>query len=989
MGTRARHDVFARGGGETGALLRSLDWSATSLGPVTHWPRALRSAVSTMLLSKAQIALCWGDELTFLYNDAYSAILDDKHPRAFALPIREAWAELWDAGLSDLLLAVYETGDALRATDRPFFMQRSGYLEETYFDISYDPLVDDDGMVRGVFAIVNETTRRVLGERRLRTLSELGRITKPGDRPETVHAGFERVLRDCVMDLPFALVYVRDETDDQLQLRARSGLAAGHAAAPETLSGTAGEAWPTVDVVTELTGRDLAALGPLATRPWPEPVTEVLIAPLADRGQAADGLLVAGLSPRLRLDDEYRDFVSLVAGGIGRAFASAELAAEERRRAKLLSDLFAQTPVPTAVLKGRELVFDLVNPAFESVLPGRRLHGERFDVAVPELGAQGHTDRLREVLASGEPHVAQEDRVDLVSDGILEARYFTYIFAPLRDVTQRVEGVIIIGVEVTEQVLARQRVEALAAELTEELEERKRAQAALVRSEERLSRVLDAADLGVWELDMRTDAYWRSLQHDRIFGYERLQPRWNIELGLAHVLPEDREAMASGIDHAREAGGEWEAEFRIRRTDGEVRWVWMQAATTTDAAGKVTHMKGVLRDVTARKAIEQAQHEEAQRKDEFLATLSHELRNPLAPLRNALHLLGDGRLDDDKRARARGIMERQVEHLVRLVDDLLDLSRITRGTIELRRERVALAEVVRNAVDTVEPLIDESGHALAVDVPDESLDVHGDPVRLAQILSNLLNNAAKYTDRGGHLFVSAKRERESVEVTVSDDGRGLEPAQIPRMFEMFTRGTGSDERAQGGLGIGLALARRLAEMHGGTLSAESGGRGHGSAFVLRLPLADAASRSPARRTATGDPFSARRFLVVDDNPDAGESLGLVLEGLNAEVRIVLSGPAALEAIEVFAPDVVLLDIGMPEMDGYEVARRLRAGNPDSPMLIVALTGWGQSTDRRRAAEAGFDHHLTKPLELEALRRLLDAHKAGWPPPGRKAGGAQT
>jgi PAS domain S-box-containing protein len=395
--------------------------------------------------------------------------------------------------------------------------------------------------------------------------------------------------------------------------------------------------------------------------------------------------------------------------------------------------------------------------------------------------------------------------------------------------------------------------------------------------------------------------------------------------------------------------------------------------------GEVVAVAGTTRDITDRQAAEQAVRAHAARlaesdraKDEFLATLSHELRNPLAPLRSSLALL---RKIDGGNARTepvRAIMERQVNHLVRLVDDLLELSRISRGTLSLRKEPVELATIVRHAVETSEPLIVASGQTLEVHLPPEPLWLQGDGVRLAQVLSNLLNNAARYSDSGGQVTVRGWSEDGQAVISVRDTGIGIEPDALPRMFEMFSRGQRDSGRAQGGLGIGLALSRRLAEMHGGTLDGYSEGTGKGSEFVVRLPLGAAPESAVALSPGTADDkgLGGIAALVVDDNRDAGDSLAQVLALLGAEVRVARDGVEALETFAAFQPRVVLLDIGMPGMNGYEVARAIRTRHPSAAATLVALTGWGQEDDRRRAREAGFDHHLVKPAEIEALQALL-------------------
>jgi CheY-like chemotaxis protein len=307
-----------------------------------------------------------------------------------------------------------------------------------------------------------------------------------------------------------------------------------------------------------------------------------------------------------------------------------------------------------------------------------------------------------------------------------------------------------------------------------------------------------------------------------------------------------------------------------------------------------------------------------------------------------------------------------------LVDDLLEISRITRGKIELRRERVDVAFLARTAVEASRPLIDAAGHDLSIETPAEPLTVEADPVRLAQVFANLLNNAAKYTDPGGRIRLSVRRSGDAATISVRDTGTGISAEMLPRVFDLFTQADRSSLRAQGGLGIGLTLARRLVEMHGGSLAASSEGPGQGSEFVVRIPLA-ANQRRACESESSGQSAGALahlRLLVVDDNRDAADSLAVLLELLGAEVHLAYSGGEALQAVEACRPDVVLLDLGMPEIDGYEVARRIRERTGSVGPTLIALSGWGQEEDLRRTHEAGFDHHLLKPADLAALKRLL-------------------
>ena len=360
------------------------------------------------------------------------------------------------------------------------------------------------------------------------------------------------------------------------------------------------------------------------------------------------------------------------------------------------------------------------------------------------------------------------------------------------------------------------------------------------------------------------------------------------------------------------------------------------------------------------------------RKDEFLAILAHELRNPLAPIRNAVQILrAQGPLLPEL-TWATDIIDRQTEQLTRLVDDLLDVSRITRGKVELRKQRVDLATLVDNAVEASRPLIVSQGHELVVVIPPEPIYLDVDPTRLAQILSNLLNNAAKYMQQGGSISLSADRDDEQVVIRVKDTGIGIPSEMLPRIFDMFMQVDRSLERSQGGLGIGLTLVQRLVESHGGSVEARSDGPGQGSEFIVRLPIADAKQVTPRKGTRSGEHGALsvkRRILIVDDNQDSAKSLAMLFRLMGNDVHTAFDGLEAVAAATTFQPDLMLLDIGLPKLNGYDVARRIREEHGNRVMLI-ALTGWGQEDDRRRSREAGFDHHLTKPIEISALQALL-------------------
>jgi signal transduction histidine kinase len=397
--------------------------------------------------------------------------------------------------------------------------------------------------------------------------------------------------------------------------------------------------------------------------------------------------------------------------------------------------------------------------------------------------------------------------------------------------------------------------------------------------------------------------------------------------------------------------------------------------------------RSLQREVSERARAEDALKEADRRKDEFLAMLAHELRNPLAPILNAVQLM---RMDLSAKqlSWSREVIERQLSYLTRLVDDLLDVSRITRGKISLAREPVEVATLIARALETVAPLIEERGHHLEVQAPAEPLLLYGDPLRLTQALGNVLGNAAKYTNRGGHILLRVQHAGEAVELRVCDDGVGIPAERLPLIFDLFTQLDSRSDYAQSGLGIGLALVRRLMQMHGGTVTAASEGSGRGSEFTIRLPLLPAEA-APARAAdgavrAELAPVVGRRILVADDNPDALASLAEVLKLQGHEVFSAANGTLALECAERHRPDVALLDIGMPLLDGYEVARRIRAQPWGAQVTLLALTGWGQEPDRRRSQSAGFDQHLVKPLDLARLNALLGRLPLRAPPPAPAA-----
>jgi PAS domain S-box-containing protein len=514
-------------------------------------------------------------------------------------------------------------------------------------------------------------------------------------------------------------------------------------------------------------------------------------------------------------------------------------------------------------------------------------------------------------------------------------------------------------------------------ETNRDISARKQAELAVRESRQQLALALEAGNLGFWDWDVPSGRVQFGGRWATMLGYDPGEIEPHVQAWERLVHPDDKAAvMATLADHLEGRTDFYECEHRIRHKDGSWRWILDRGRVVARAAdGRPLRALGTHADVTARREAEEALRAADRRNDEFLAMLAHELRNPLAPIRNAVQVL---RKSDENQPTTRQhlrrllpMIDRQVHHLVRLVDDLLEVSRISRGKIELRKEPVELASVIGHAVDTSLPLIQEAGHRLAMALPEEPMRLDADPVRLAQVFSNLLNNAARYTPPGGRIGVRAERRGHEVAVSVCDTGEGILADELPRVFDPFTQVSRSIDRFQEGLGLGLALVRSLVELHGGRVEVHSEGLGQGSEFVVYLPLAPQRPDSAETdRAAVAVPPGVQRILVVDDNRDAADSLGVLLEAPAREVRVVYDGPAAITALTAFRPQAIVLDLGMPGLDGLETARRIRQLPEGRTVTLIAVTGWGQDEDRRRTREAGFDHHLVKPVDGDLLQALL-------------------
>jgi signal transduction histidine kinase len=1112
------------GGGEMGKLIRGTDWSSTQLGPIESWPQSLRSAVSILLPSKAQIAMFWGPDLITLYNDAYRPVLGKKHPRALGLPGREVWSELWEEGLRDLFEGVLQTGEAFWASDRPFYIERFGFPEETFFDVSYDPIRDESDSVAGLFCIVSETTARVVSDRRLRTLRDLSLFAAAETKSvEDACRTATEILSGNQHDIPFALIYLLDESGKRARLMGISGLQPGTKAAPISvdLDNSKVPAWPFHVVMesnwaTEITDA-IQRYGELPGGVWPEAPHTIRVMPIGASGQdRATGFMVAGVSPRRPLDDQYRAFFDLLATQISTTVANARAYEAERRRAEALAeldrakttffsnvshefrtpltlmlgpmaDILAETdPFPASQRERLEIAYrnglrlqKLVNTLLDfSRIEAGRIQASYEPTDLTSLTAElasnfrSACDRAGIDLIVDCPPLSESIYVDsdmwekIVLNLISNAFKFTLsgrIEVRLREADELVElSIQDTGVGIPAEELPKLFERFHRVELSRgRTQEGSGIGLALVRELVKLHggsvRVESVVDQGtVFTVTLPKGK--AHLPQDRIntrrtltstasgaaaFVSEALRwlpagtdagPEINASLKTKRhlvVLADDNADMrdyvsrllADRYEVVAVADGQaaldavekklpdlvlsdvmmpvmdgFEFLRRIRANEqtrdmpvillsaraGEEARIEALEAAADDYLVKPFSARELLATVdTHIKTIEIRRHlidqlrEQDRRKDEFIATLAHELRNPLAPIRNALQLI---RLSNNDRTRldhATTIMQRQIDQMVRLVDDLLDVARISRNKLELRKEIVDLAAVVRSAVDTSRPVIEASQNELFIELPSQTVLLDADPVRLAQIVSNLLNNAARYSRPGGRISLTAATEDGELMLKVSDTGIGIEPEKLSRIFDMFVQLDSPGPHPQAGLGVGLTLVRRLIEMHGGTVEAHSDGTGKGSEFIVRLQTSPAKTE-PAIETDSASRVAdvRRRILVVDDNIDSAESMAMMLELSGHDVAMAHDGAEAIERAKEFQPDVAFLDLGMPKLNGYEAARSIREQPWGRQILLVALTGWGQEDDKRRTREAGFDAHIVKPIDFVALEKLLATDERG-------------
>jgi signal transduction histidine kinase len=1131
-------DATFPGTSEMAVRMRQLDWSATSLGPVECWPQSLRTSVSTCLNCAFPIVLWWGRDLTILYNDEYRQILGpEKHPAALGQPGAEVWAEIWDV-IEPMLMQVYARGEATRSRDLLLHIDR-GYPEEAYFSFSYSPIYDDDGRIGGIFCPVIETTEKVIGERRLRTLRDLAARCKGAESEEATFDAAASILAANPQDVPFAMIYEIDDRQSTAVLKATAGIMPGRSAAPErvALDKESPGVWSLstvahtglIEVVSGLADQfpDLPAGG------WRTPPQTAKVLPVLMPGQHHPrAILIAAVSPMRALDDDYRTFLRLIAAQIASALADAQALEEERRRAEALAELDrAKTAFFSNVSHEFRTPLTLMLGPLEDLLAGdhrlpkavaetlavahrncrrqlklvntlldfSRIEAGRIEASYEATDLATYTADLASVFRSAiekagltlvvdctplaEPVYVDRDMWEKIVLNLLSnALKFTFdgtITVALESRGEHVElSVTDTGVGIPEADMPRMfqrfhRVKHTRARthegtgiglaLVQELTRLHGGTVAVTSQEGKGTRFVVSVRTGTAHLAPERIAVPRQLastamgakpfvdealrwlpsadhssteEQASLGDVEQLPLMGTTHVSRARVLIADDNAdmrdylgriLGQTYDVTAAADGQAALkQLRINTPDLVLTDVMMPnldgfgllAAIRADEtyrsipvillsarAGEEARIEGlnvgaddyIVKPFSARELIarissqlalsrlrrdteqalaesERRLREADRRKDEFLALLAHELRNPLAPIRTGLELIRLAGDSPEAVRRVRAVMERQVAHMVHLIDDLLDIARITSGKIVLQRAPTPLSWLVQGAIDAQRAALDARHIELTLDLPPRTCIVDVDPTRLTQVLSNILHNALKFTPPHGKVSISGEVAPGSASspgelaIRVRDTGMGISSEMLPRIFELFEQGEHSPEH--GGLGIGLALARRLVSMHGGQIEAHSEGPGRGSEFVITLPLLAEASAptSPSQRSS-GRPTNCRA-VIIDDNKDAADTLSLVIEQLGGAARTANDAVSGLKAIPEFRPDIVFLDISMPGIDGHEACRRIRSEIADRNVMVVAMTGWAQDQEKQRALEAGFDAYLVKPVDPAAFEELL-------------------
>lgn len=920
-------------GSEMGELIYAHDWTESGLGPIQTWPLNLQVAINIVLLLPSPAMLFLGPKLIQIYNDSCRDWMGAEHPACLGQPVSEFWPEVWSF-LAPVCEGVMQRHESFIFDDQPLTVKRSGILKEGFFKLTYSPIPGDVsnhgdgmgiGMPGGVLVTVNDTTELV----RARAL-EVERIHLHGALQAKRIQLFEEVFRNApsflyVLKGPEFVFEFANEAFYQL---------VGHR---ELIGRPAFEALPEAahDGIQHSLIQVMASGEPFVG--FEQPV-KVIRTP---GGQSEERFVDVSYLP---LFDEHGACQYILGHGIDvtahvqnrKSAENALRESEERSRRALEIDTVGIIFLDTEgqITEANDAFLTMSGFSREDARAGRL----RCDEMTPPEWASVSLRAIEEFKATG--RTTPYEKEFFRKDG---SRWWALLAAKQISKHEGVEYVI-------------------------DITRRKHVEQSLRESEARFRAMAEASPALIWQVDAHGNNVYVNQRFVEIIGVvaeDLMHTGWH-----SIIHPDDVTGYVAAFEQALCDRSRFRQRVRIKTAKGEWHWLESYALPWFTATDEYAGHVGISIDITDTVNAETALRETDRRKDEFLATLAHELRNPLAPISNALALIArpDG---VTALPRLLPVINRQVNYMIRLVDDLLEISRITSGKIELRPAPTDLAVVLRNAVEASMPLINEREHKLSVFIPEAPLIVLADVVRLEQVFTNLLNNAARYTGKGGQIWLTARQEGDSAVVSVRDNGIGILAGMLPRLFDMFAQERREGIGAQEGLGIGLNLVYRLLQMHGGTIEAISEGKDRGSEFIVRLPLSEVSARGKsAEPEKAALPPKGLRVLVVDDNHDAAEVLAMLLESIGVNVRVVNSGLAALAALTDYQPNVILMDIGMPGMNGYEVARRIREQPQYNDIKMIALTGWGQEEDRRQSEDAGFDHHLTKPVDFKLLKELI-------------------
>jgi len=909
---------FLAGGGSMGERIRAFDWCATTLGPVSGWAPGLRAAVQMMLTTRHPVFVFWGPQHVCLYNDAYSQSLGaDKHPAILGMPGREAWPESWNV-TGPQIAQVTGGGEPTWHENHLVPIARNGVVEEVYWTYSFGPIGDETAPhgVGGALVLVTETTAQVLAKRKLQEAEERWRSLFEQS------PGFVGILRGA----QHLFEFVNPRFQQMMGRRQLVGLTVAQAI-PET------ETQGFLELLDDVyaTGKAHVATGRSLQLRDSQGASEqryvdFVYQPIVDEGRVS-GIFVQGSDVTERV------------------LADAALVQSEARWRALVENL----PGGAVFVVDRDLRYVLAAGEALTVagVSAADMIGSRVRAAVPPERAELHAAHYERALAGETFEIEHQDR----------GRYYLTRGVPLRDAAGVIYGALAVSYDISS---------------------RREAEDRLRSASTQLDAVLTASEIGTWSWRPDENVIRHDLNLARLYGLPDTAAS-TLPKHLERIHPDDRAALQAAIDTAMQTGHLYIREYRAVGVDGQVRWLAGRGRLQRDEQGRPEVLNGLVIDISDLKKLEETLLESDRQKDRFLAILAHELRNPLAPLIGAAQLLGSEPLAAEQLQRCRDIIQRQVRQMALLLDDLLDVSGIRFSRLRLRRVPVALQDIVDAAVETALPLLQARQQVLQIEMPSPPLRLMADPGRMAQVLSNLLTNAAKYTPPGGQVRLAARREGSQAEISVQDNGMGLAPAELSRIFEMFARveeapvgsGGAATVAAPGGLGIGLALVKGFVELHGGRVTAHSTGLGRGSVFTVSLAALPVDDLLPAPPPVPGAaPSTPCRVVIADDNPDAAETLSMLLRMAGHDTRTAGDGKAALALCAEFRPHVALLDLGMPGLSGLELAEMLRADPAHAGMMLVALTGWGLNENQQLAREAGFDRYFTKPVDPDTLLLML-------------------